>query len=252
MGVGAGGKARLGGDAVDGARLAGSCTKTALAMAKPLESGMQLGSTEGGEQHIREVHLCIGHLPQQKVADADLAAGADQQIGFGQVAGAQVARERSLVQFAHRAVGVGGLPAAHGLQDIPAAAVVDGDAEREAGVAGRQRMHVVDHLAQRCVELRGVADDAQLHAFGMQLADFFAKVAHQQLHQARDFVLRAAPVLGAEGEQSETLHACIDAGRDDLFDALGAGGMAHRPGQRALSGPAAVAVHDDGNVSGRL
>jgi len=28
--------------------------------------------------------------------------------------------------------------------------------------------------------------------------------------------------------------------------------MAHRPGQRALSGQAAVAVHDDGNVSGRL
>src|SRR2546422_4204174 len=44
------------------------------------ERGIELGSAELGPQAIGEVQLRIGHLPEQEVADAHLAAGADEKV----------------------------------------------------------------------------------------------------------------------------------------------------------------------------
>ena len=51
---------------------------------------------EVGPQRIGEIELGVGELPEQEIADALLAAGADEEIGLGRVAHRQVAA-RALV-----------------------------------------------------------------------------------------------------------------------------------------------------------
>src|SRR5690606_5027385 len=45
----------------------------------------------------RHVELGVGHLPEQKVGDAQVPAGADEQLGVGHVGKVQVAGEGGLV-----------------------------------------------------------------------------------------------------------------------------------------------------------
>ncbi len=59
------------------------------------------------------------------------------------------------------------------------------------------------------------------------------------------------PVLAREGEEGQDVDAEAGRGLDDLADGRGAGLVALDPGQPALGGPAAVAVHDDGDVAGK-
>ena len=92
----------------------------------------------------------------------------------------------------------------------------------------------------------GHADVVVVHA--LDVAD---EVALEQLHQEADLGLGAAQIVfereGVEGEAGK-----IDArgGLDDVLHGLGALLMAEEALERALAGPAAVAVHDDGYVLG--
>src|SRR5262245_47422956 len=51
-----------------------------------------LALAEVRPQRLRHVHLGVGQLPEEEVADAHLAAGADQQVGVGHTLRAQVLR----------------------------------------------------------------------------------------------------------------------------------------------------------------
>ena len=77
---------------------------------------------------------------------------------------------------------------------------------------------------------------------------FAFQVFAQQAHQKIDFGLRAAPVFQREGVEGEAreLQAC--AGFDDFAGGFHSGAMAGDARQMALLRPAAVAVHDDGDV----
>src|SRR5262249_57969280 len=52
-----------------------------------------LALAEVGPQRLRDVHLGVGELPEEEVADAHLAAGADQQVGVGHTLGARMLRD---------------------------------------------------------------------------------------------------------------------------------------------------------------
>ena len=142
---------------------------------------------------------------------------------------------------------------AGGVDDLRARAVVEGEREGGAGVArgglGRP-LHGVLHFAGQLVDAADVfhADVVVVHA--LDVAD---EVAPQQLHQEVDLGLGAAQVVlereGVEGDEGQ-----VDArgGLDDELDAFGALLVAEEALQRALASPAAVAVHDDGDVLGNL
>src|ERR1700757_774415 len=66
------------------------------AMISP-DGGPEARPLEAGPQAIEKDQLRIGALPEQEVADALLAAGADQEIGVGDVAGQQMPGEHRLV-----------------------------------------------------------------------------------------------------------------------------------------------------------
>src|SRR5690348_9547319 len=69
----------------------------AIAAVKVAQGLFEIAFGEIGPQRRREHQLGVGGLPEQEVADALLAAGADEQVGIGDAGGEQPCRERVLV-----------------------------------------------------------------------------------------------------------------------------------------------------------
>ena len=65
-------------------------------------------------------------------------------------------------------------------------------------------------------------------------------------------VIRAGPVLAAEGVQGQDRDAPPDRVAEELADRLDPGRVPFELGEAALTGPAAIAVHDDGHMAGQV
>src|SRR3990167_6092554 len=61
--------------------------ETPLAPAEVLKRLLELGHGEVRPQGRGEVELCVGALPQEEVAQAQLAAGAEEEVDVGGAAG---------------------------------------------------------------------------------------------------------------------------------------------------------------------
>jgi hypothetical protein len=90
-----------------------------------------------------------------------------------------------------------------------------------------------------------------MKASRVQLIDLAVQRLDEQPHQRADFLAGAAPVLAAEGEQGQgfdtPFHALTDA-HPHRLDASLVAGLAW---QAARLSPAAVAIHDDRDVTRR-
>ena len=82
----------------------------------------------------------------------------------------------------------------------------------------------------------------------MQFCDFTVERAEKQLDQHLDLSLWALPVFTAEGEQRQVPDAFFRACNNKLANALHAAPVSGDSRQPALPCPAAVAVHNDGDV----
>ncbi len=114
--------------------LLGHEPEAALPPAEMLDRGVELALVEVRPQRVAEVQLGVGEIPQQEIADALLAAGADQQVGIRQTGQRQLLAELRLVDVVRAQLAgdaaLGELP--RGASDVPAPAVRDGDDERHA------------------------------------------------------------------------------------------------------------------------
>ena len=138
---------------------------------------------------------------------------------------------------------------AGGVDDLGAGAVVEREGEGGAGVAGGGLggpLHGVLNFARQFLDAADVfhADVVVVHA--LDVAD---EVVAQQLHQEVDLGLGTAQIVfereGVEGDEGQVN---ARGGLDDELDAFGALLVAEEALEGALAGPAAVAVHDDGDV----
>src|SRR5205814_10375488 len=75
-----------------------------LARAVGDDRRVERSRVEVGPQRVGEIELAVRELPEQEVADALLAAGADEQIGLRRVAHRQIRRERLLADLLARRV----------------------------------------------------------------------------------------------------------------------------------------------------
>ena len=172
--------------------------------------------------------------------------------GSGRSGERQVLAERasSMSSASHLARDAAPRQLPRGASDVPAPAVRDGDDQRHARDCRRCSVSGCLHaLAQRRRQLLQVADEAQADAVLVQLVDFVVERLEEAAHQHRDLFLRPLPVLAREREQRQHLDAAARAVLDDLLDGAHAHAMTGRTRQRARSGPAAVAVHDDRDVA---
>ena len=82
----------------------------------------------------------------------------------------------------------------------------------------------------------------------LHLVDGLVQIFVKQGHDGAHLVRRAFPVLGGEGVDRQIVETEVFAVGCDPAKCLAARGMARRARQTALLRPAAIAVHDDGNV----
>ena len=62
----------------------------------------EIAAAEIGPEHFGDVDLRVGDLPEQEVRDAQLAAGADEQVGIVDVGGVEMIGEELLVDLRRR------------------------------------------------------------------------------------------------------------------------------------------------------
>ena len=124
---------------------------------------------------------------------------------------------------------------------------------RSSRLAFRGRVEgVVDGTARLVGELVHPAEQPNADALATKLVGLAADGALEQAEEAMDLVVRAGPVLAAEGVQGQHRDTAPDGVAEDLADGFHAGGMSVELRQALLAGPAAVAVHDDRDVTRQL
>src|SRR3954447_5195213 len=206
---------------------------------------------EVGPEHLRHVDLGVGDLPEEEVRYAQLAAGADQEIGIVDVRGVEVIAEERFVddRVAHLLLSEDGHDAIDGVDDLRASAVVERDLEQQAGVLRRLLLCVSQLALHGRIEPFDAADRHEADVVLHQRPQLFAQVLLEQHHERGDFVARTLPVL--DGERVERHDAELEPrrGLDDLTHRGDAGAVAFHTRKVARFCPASVAVHDDGNVT---
>ena len=111
----------------------------------------------------RHPNLRIRDLPQEKIAHAHLAGRANEQVGIGHTGRVQGAADGGLVDLVGIERAVAGLPGqgAHGVDQLGAAAVIDGEAKAHAGVVLTEPDGFVDLFQDAIRQVGAPADDAE-------------------------------------------------------------------------------------------
>src|SRR5262245_17918240 len=207
----------------------------------------QMAAAEVGPERVGHIDLRVRNLPEQVVAHAHLATGADEEIRIRLTGRVEKAREALLVEILGPHAGLDRTPCS--IDNLGAASVVQRDVEEHAGAlagpldrhvqlvldVGRQFLHAADHaeadiVAQQRVQLR-------------------AEVAFEQTHERTDLARRPLPVLDRERVKRQDADTQARSRFDRITHRVDAGAMTFDAWQVTLRSPSAVAVHDDGDVS---
>src|ERR1700740_3229021 len=65
-----------------------------VALLERAHRAQKVDAAERGPEDVGEVELAVHALPQHEAGQADLAAGADDQVGFGQVRRVEITADR--------------------------------------------------------------------------------------------------------------------------------------------------------------
>ena len=155
-------------------------------------------------------------------------------------------RAAAVMSFADQTLQQG----ARGVHDLGAGAVVERQCECGSGVPASLFPGPLHGVLDLGGQAGGAADIGHADVIVVHALDVADQVRLQKLHQEADFGLGPPQIVlkrkGVERQPGE-----IDAGGgfDDELDGFGALLVAEETLEGALAGPAAVAVHDDGNVA---
>src|SRR5688572_22672563 len=223
-----------------------------LAPAVPGERLLESRRVEVGPQALGEKQLRIRKLPEQEVADSLLAPGADEQVRLGRIGHREILGKMLFGDAARDGAGLLAGKARQRLQDVPAPAVIRRDGQRQAAIVLGQALAGLDQRAHLEIEPARVPDDLEADFVAMELAHFAREGRHEQLHQQRDLLGRAAPVLGAERKQRQEPDAPLRARGHYAPYRLDAALVPRNARQVPAPRPAPVAIEDDGDVARHL
>ena len=151
--------------------------KAAFAAAILGDCAFERRAVEIGPIDRHENELAVGGLPKQEIGEPLLAAGANDQVGIGNVGRVQMAAEKL------RRNVFGGEPslrdfdcdAAGGARDLLAGAIVERHDQRQAAIVPGQIFRLDQEPANIAVEIVTLADNAHPHIglvqFGKVVAD---------------------------------------------------------------------------------
>jgi len=149
------------------------------------------------------------------------------------------------------ALQLGGEPA-EGVDQLGAAAVVEREGEGGSGAVGGGLLSPLHLVLDLGGELVGAADVAHSDVVIEHALDVVLEVAAEQAHEEVDFGAGPAEFV-FQGKCVESKPGKADAGGSlgDILHTLGALQVAEESLERAAARPAAITVHDDGNVIGQ-
>lgn len=197
----------------------------------------------------------MGGLPQHESGQPLLAAGTDHQVGVGLVTRIEMLADEvdvhRLGDVLDRGALVGGVEehGAHGVGDLLAAAVADGDVDQYPVDVRRGLLG----LLQRGLHLGG-QDVRRAHVVHPPAAvgGEGAYDALDDAEQGDELVLGAVEVVRRQQPEGDDLDVGLRAPAEELLDLVGTGTvpLGGRAARRLR--PAPVAVHDDADVLGHL
>src|SRR5262245_34015057 len=195
----------------------------------------------------RDVELGIADLPEQEVADAHLARGADAQVHVAHRGVVETRGERLLVDLRGIEPPRGDIlrDAARGVGELRPSAVAEREAQRHAAVPGRELLC----LTQRGERLLGkfvhAADRGEADRVLVDLAALVDRELPQQAHEVAHLLARPLPVLDRERVERQLLDAEPRALARRLADGVDPRRVAAYALPAGAPCPAPVAVHDD-------
>src|ERR1700722_5545958 len=173
------------------ARLAAERAEAPLTPSEVLERASKAQLVEIRPQAIREVQLRVGAFPEQEVAQALLAAGADQKVDLA-------GRMRAVIHLVQQAIeGIGvqiriGAGAARGLEDAVPRGVVDGDAQVHPVARRAHALTLLDRTQQALAQPIPSADDVDADRLLDAAAGFAEQGLAEQKHERRHLGPRPA------------------------------------------------------------
>ncbi len=222
----------------------------ALALLEVDEGLEETGAIEIGPQDFRDEDFGVGDLPEEEIADTHFAAGANEEIGIRQIRRVEMARDFIFGDQFPVAVAVAfGEDGVHGVDDFGAATIVESDVQNHAGIGGGGFGGFAGVTLNAFGQFFGAAQEAHADVVTLDERQFLAEIFAEELHQELDLGFGSAPVLYGEGIESEGLNFETCASFDGGAGGLRAGAVAGDAREMTLFGPAAVAVHDDGDVA---
>ena len=201
-----------------------------------------------------KVKLRIGQLPEQEVGDPLLIAGADQKIRIRDPSRIQTAAEirlgevlrlqLPLLHFTHQFLG--------SPEDLVPSAVIDGDLEVQTVIVLSCFLQLGDPVPNILIQSGLLSQHPHTHAVLFRRLQTGLHIVSQQLHQRVHLVLGTIPVLRGESIHRQVLDPHPVGFLTDDLHCLGALHMAVVSGHSLCLCPSAVAVQDNGNVTGHL
>jgi hypothetical protein len=96
---------------------------------------------------------------------------------------------------------------------------------------------------------RALANKTQTDIVTIQRIDLFFECIDEQVHDQADLLARTPPVFAAESKQGERLDTLVNARLDHPAHRLDALAVTNGARQHARTCPAAVTIHDDGDMA---
>src|SRR4029077_11122019 len=175
----------------------------------------EMGAVEVGPENFGDEDFGVGNLPEEKIADAHFAAGANEKIGIRKIGGVEMAGELTFGDWLRGAVAVAlGEEGVHGVDDFGAASVIEGDRENHAGVAGGSVRGFARVFLNGRGKLFGAPEETHTDIVLLKKRHFFTNVLTEKLHEEFNFGLGAAPVFDRESVESECFNMQARAGFD--------------------------------------
>ena len=209
----------------------------------------QLGYAKVGPRHRGKVKFAVGALIEQIVAQALFAAGADKKIRIRLSGRIQPQGERLLRHILRSGAVAQQIP--HGPDDFGAAAVVEREIERHGPVGGGTAHAVPQGRTGGERQPIDVSEHIQADALAFHTGNLLTEKLQQKGEQGCHFRLGAVPVLAGKRVERQIADAHFTAFGHDVARGFRAGAMPGLTRQAARLGPAAVAVHDDGEMDGQ-
>jgi hypothetical protein len=139
-----------------------------------------------------EYQLAVGGLPEQKIRQTLFPAGADHQVGVGQVGRIEATRQQILSNLrGTQPTGRNVLSEpAHRAHNLLAGAVVERDHEHEAGIGAGEAFSFFEEARDIVVESFPFANDPHTYVAAVEIGEIVADEAPQQRHQVENFGTR--------------------------------------------------------------